>query len=72
MSFDHLTNSKCSEWHFHTIGLPADGRSFGELLPAMQRTLRDILPKITVVENHNGISSICTSADLLNSSQHSL
>jgi len=37
-----------SEWVWHSMGTGLDGRSFGDLLPAMQTSLKDIIPGVVV------------------------
>lgn len=37
-----------ADWVFHTIGSGHVARSFGDLLPDMQRAMTDIMPKIEI------------------------
>jgi stress response protein SCP2 len=46
MGFIH--RRKDGLWYFQAIGRPAEGRSFGDLIPAMQTELRPLIPHIRV------------------------
>ncbi len=42
-----------SVWQFNTIGRGTHGRSFGDILPAVQAELRDLIPNIRIQPAHN-------------------
>ncbi len=37
-----------NDWVLHCVGQPAEGRSFGDLLPLMQQQLKDVMPNVVV------------------------